>query len=666
MIRQPGTTQAFIAAMIRRAMLGFVLLIGLEFAIFELVALDTRYIEATASLVNQSAAQRVRSERIALMAEQLALREDPASRSNLARMLEDAVSEMRDTHERLSRPAAGSPAARHLTPRVVSVYRDDPWNLDAELASYLEAAEAVSRQSGPMPDSPELLRVRTTYESGVLASLLDLAVHEYEKDSAARSGRLHRISRGALATTLAVIIGLALLVFRPFVVRVRGEVEDLETLSEALEERVADRSRELNERANELARINEELGQSMTALQASEERFQQIAANIDEIFWLADSDQGRLLYVSPAYETIFQQDRSILQRNPLAWWDWVHPDDRDYVDEMYSRLGEGAVDYDYRIDRPDGQIRWLRNRVVPVSEGPGAGRLVVGITQDVTEAEQLQSQLVEAQKLESIGQLAAGIAHEINTPAQFVADNVKFLGQSFEEMRPLLERIMGLGKLHLEGVALATELEKLRGESEEAELDFLLEEMPGAIAQSEDGIRRISEIVRAMKEFSHPGTTDKTAVDLNAAIQSTVTVARNEWKYVASVELELADDLPLVICLPGELNQVVLNMLVNAAHAIEETPGRSGKGRITLRTRVAAPWVEIEVEDDGPGIPEEIRSKVFDPFFTTKEVGKGTGQGLAIARSVIVDKHQGELTFRSAPGDGTTFLIRIPLEPSDH
>jgi signal transduction histidine kinase len=200
---------------------------------------------------------------------------------------------------------------------------------------------------------------------------------------------------------------------------------------------------------------------------------------------------------------------------------------------------------------------------------------------------------------------------------------------------------------------------------EQLDVEYLMEEVPKAIQQSLDGIERVAGIVQAMKEFSHPGTEEKTAIDLNRAIQSTITVARNEWKYVAEVVTEFDSCLPMARCLPGEFNQVILNLIINAAQAIAETAqeGDAARGTITISTRRDGEWAEIRIGDTGTGIPEAIRSRVFDPFFTTKEVGKGTGQGLAIAHSIVVDKHQGTITFDTETGKGTTFIIRLPLHP---
>jgi PAS domain S-box-containing protein len=272
------------------------------------------------------------------------------------------------------------------------------------------------------------------------------------------------------------------------------------------------------------------------------------------------------------------------------------------------------------------------------------------LKQTLEERDRLEDNLRQAQKLEAIGQLAAGIAHEINTPTQYVGDNLRFLKESFGELDSLLEQLVESGGATARA-ALA-----------EADFDYLKEEIPRALNQSLEGVDRVAKIVRAMKEFSHPAR-EKTATDLNRAIQSTITVASNEWKYVAEMEMDLDAELPAVHCSPAEFNQVVLNMVVNAAHAIADVvgDGGKGKGRIRVRTRADSDWAVVEISDTGSGMPAHIQQRIFDPFFTTKEVGKGTGQGLAIAHNVIVDKHGGTIKVSSAPGAGTTFTIRLPI-----
>jgi signal transduction histidine kinase len=278
------------------------------------------------------------------------------------------------------------------------------------------------------------------------------------------------------------------------------------------------------------------------------------------------------------------------------------------------------------------------------------------------EKERLQSQLLHAQKLESVGQLAAGIAHEINTPTQFIGNNLDFFDEAVGDIGILMQEVEQIAGEAEENTAKA-----LRRAMEEADWEYLAEELPQAVSQSRDGIKRVSSIVRAMKEFSHPGSKEKEPQNLNQIINTTVTVARNEWKYVADVDLDLDPNLPSVPLLADEIGQAILNMLVNAAHAIGDKLGDNpsgDKGTITITTGSSEHGIELRISDTGAGIPKDIVSRVFDPFFTTKDVGKGTGQGLAIAHDVIL-KHDGQVRVESTPGEGTTFYISLPL-PADN
>jgi PAS domain S-box-containing protein len=313
------------------------------------------------------------------------------------------------------------------------------------------------------------------------------------------------------------------------------------------------------------------------------------------------------------------------------------------------------------VDR-EGRRRLVDLTVTTVQRGPGRRDGFVLLGSEATERHILEEQLRQAQKLEGIGQLAAGIAHEINTPLQYVGDNVRFLQDSYANMLPLMEAIVELARAPRDGDATRA-IDTLVQLAERADLSFLVEEIPASIAQSLEGVQRVSQIVQAMKDFSHPGTKTKIAVDLNRAIHTTVTVARNELKYVADTKIELDPDLPFVPCLPGEINQVLLNVLINAAHAVNDAVRERGEARglITVSTHTVGDAVEIRVSDNGTGIPEHIRSRVFEPFFTTKEVGRGTGQGLALAHTAIVKKHGGEIWFETEVGKGTTFFIRLPL-----
>ena len=284
---------------------------------------------------------------------------------------------------------------------------------------------------------------------------------------------------------------------------------------------------------------------------------------------------------------------------------------------------------------------------------------------EVEERNKMEIQLRHAQKMESIGQLAAGIAHEINTPTQYIGDNTRFVQDAFKD---LLDIVASLEALTAAGAAApgAEWLAAFREKAARADLGYLTQEIPKAIAQSLDGVARVAKIVRAMKEFSHPGTTEKTPIDLNHAIESTLIVATTEWKYIADLVTEFDATLPPVPCLPGEFNQVILNIVVNASHAIADVvgDGAKGKGKITVSTRRDGEWAEVRIRDTGTGIPASAQAKVFDPFFTTKGVGKGTGQGLAIAHAVIAEKHGGTIKFETETGKGTAFIIRIPLNPA--
>lgn len=343
--------------------------------------------------------------------------------------------------------------------------------------------------------------------------------------------------------------------------------------------------------------------------------------------------------------------------------DIVHPDDRAKVENQGRKMLKNklASPYEFRIITKFGEIRTFMETVTPIQYQ--GGRAVLGNVMDITDRKILESQLSQAQKLESIGQLAAGIAHEINTPIQYVGDNIHFLQDAFSNVLKVVEDcntlIAEAKTKSLTNDSIAQAEQRL----EALDLPYLTDEVPQAIKQSLEGVERVTKIVRAMKEFSHPGTKEKTLIDINRAIENTITVSKNEWKYVSDMVTDFDPSLPLVPCLPGEFNQVILNIIVNAAQAMGEIhDGSDGKGSIKISTKHTGDAIEIRVSDTGPGIPKNIKSRIFDPFFTTKEVGKGTGQGLAIARSVIVDKHNGTISCETEIGKGTTFTINLPLE----
>ncbi len=316
------------------------------------------------------------------------------------------------------------------------------------------------------------------------------------------------------------------------------------------------------------------------------------------------------------------------------------------------------------LPRRDDSTFPARYTCMPIRDRDRISGVVVTFA-DITGQKRLEQQLAQAQKLESIGQLAAGIAHEINTPTQYIGDNIRFLRDAMTDLNGLLQNCLRLAGVLGDPQALENVAAGIAAAAASADRPYLLEDIPKALCQSLEGVERVTKIVRSMKEFSHPGSEEKQAVDLNRALESTLTVSRNEWKYVADVVTQFDPELPPVTCLPADLNQVFLNLIVNAAHAIEaKAGGRDGpKGTITVSTRRDGPWAEIVVRDTGTGIPRAIWGKIFDPFFTTKKVGRGTGQGLAIARAIVVERHGGTITFETEEGVGTAFVVRIPIEP---
>lgn len=388
---------------------------------------------------------------------------------------------------------------------------------------------------------------------------------------------------------------------------------------------------------------------------------------------------GRVTYLNLATGRLLGHTLESLNAEGLAAI-FASPDTLEHLKKALGALEKWEEEVELRPR--EGRAFPAQVRAAPlVSDDIRVCGMLLTIT-DLTDSRALQQQLMQAQKMESVGQLAAGIAHEINTPSQYVSDNVHFLKDAMEDIHGLLGALRTLARegFHeswAEANPAASNNEpiqriedfqaRIEAMLQDADIEFLEEEIPAALDQAMEGLQRIGTIVHAMKEFSHPGTKKKQAIDLNEAIRSTITVTTHHWKYLARLETDLDPDLPPVPCLPGELNQAVLNLIVNAADAIgearAETPDELGLIRVS--TRVEGSWVEIRVADDGGGIPAEVQERIFEPFFTTKEVGKGSGQGLAIAYTAIVDKHGGVLTFETIPGEGTSFVIRLPTIPNE-
>lgn len=290
------------------------------------------------------------------------------------------------------------------------------------------------------------------------------------------------------------------------------------------------------------------------------------------------------------------------------------------------------------------------------------GHIVV--FRDQTEKQRLQAQVALSSKLQSIGQLAAGIAHEINTPMQFISDNTNFVLKAYNDFMPLDLLRRELEVNCREAGYFPEQVKAIETMWKDIDADYILTELPAAIKETVSGIERVTKLVQAMKTFSHPTQGKIQFCDLNQSLEATVNVSRNEWKYVADLQLDLDPALPPVPCLMDELNQVVLNMITNSVDAIKDViaTGSDHKGLIQIATRLEGNEVHISIKDSGKGMPEEVLRKIFDPFFTTKEPGRGTGQGLAISHDIIVNKHKGRVDVKSEVNQGTQFTIVLPLQ----
>ncbi len=437
------------------------------------------------------------------------------------------------------------------------------------------------------------------------------------------------------------------------------------------EEHLAMALREIHQAKMEMEEINRQLENALRKSQelameaeASDLEKSILLASIPSIL-ISVNSSGRIIQWNTAAEKHFgiPAERVLgneFQTLPISW-NWAKVSeamDRCRVKGETVRLDEIA----YRNERNDPCF--LSVTINPLKRDMNEKSGLLLLAEDITERKILVSQLNQAQRLESIGQLAAGIAHEINTPTQYIGDNIRFLQDAFKDVLTVLKLYEDLVGEEDAKCLKGEKIAKIREQWRKLDMDYLISETPAAISEALEGVARVSKIVLAMKEFSHPHEMEKVAYDMNKAIESTVTVAKNEWKYIADIDLQLDRSLPQVPCLPGEINQVLLNLIVNATHTISDAVGESGtvKGRITISTKNMGEYAEIRVCDTGTGIPEEIRERVFDPFFTTKEVGKGSGQGLSIAHMIITEKHHGRIFFETEMGVGTTFIIQLPLQ----
>jgi signal transduction histidine kinase len=317
----------------------------------------------------------------------------------------------------------------------------------------------------------------------------------------------------------------------------------------------------------------------------------------------------------------------------------------------------GAATLETELTTGDGRVVPVLVTVALIPATDGGPQRSVAIAHDLSERKALEVELFAARKFEALGQLSAGVAHELNTPVQFITDNLRFLQERCEELASLIAMMRPAfadDPVEVDGA-------EVRARIEEVDLDYVLGEIPVAIEQSLDGAGRVAGIVRSMKEFSRASGDTPVPTDVNRVIQNALVVSRSEYKYVADLELELEESLPALPMLADQIGQVVVNLVTNAAHAVEERyAGTDSRGLIRVSSRMVDDGIEISIADNGRGIPERVRDRVFDPFFTTKAVGKGTGQGLPICRTIVVQRHGGQLSFETEIDSGTRFIVTLP------
>ncbi|HVT12749.1 MAG TPA: ATP-binding protein [Fimbriimonadaceae bacterium] len=314
------------------------------------------------------------------------------------------------------------------------------------------------------------------------------------------------------------------------------------------------------------------------------------------------------------------------------------------------------------LDLEDISIEaWFR----PLQDEQGQRAGTIGVITDVTETRRFEMRLALAEKMQGIGQLAAGVAHEMNTPMQYISANTYFLQESFGSLVSLMKKYAELVLASSRGKPVRQLAREAEDCANDIEVDYLMREIPLAIEQSMSGLDHITKIVSALKEYSHPATNVHPEVDVNRLIGSTLAVTHNVWRFVADVDIQLDPNLRLIHGVSSEIVQAITNILINATDAISDEvgSGRYDKGLITIQTRNVPSGIEIRIADNGPGIPASVRSRIFELFFTTKEVGKGTGQGLAISHRVVAEKHGGSIDVESKEGVGTAFVLRLPANP---
>lgn len=426
----------------------------------------------------------------------------------------------------------------------------------------------------------------------------------------------------------------------------------------------------------EQASTKESAGNSPELLKANS-RLEYLIANTPAIIYSSvPTGDFKMTFVSDNALRVLNYQPEEMVADPNFWFDRIHPEDAPAIFSSLALLfSEGQRTYEYRFRAKDGRYLWMHDTLRLIRDADGNPLEVIGSLTDITERKQMeemlqktgneqrllisqlqqaQAQLLQSEKMASIGQLAAGIAHEINNPIGFVNSNMGALRSYVDTLFTVIDgcdRMLATLPATPDATAAIAAMAQLKSQ---ADLEYLKEDVVQLVKESMDGLKRVRDIVQSLKDFSHVGETDWQFADLHHGIDSTLTIANNEFKYKATVTREYGT-LPLVKCLASQLNQVFMNLIVNAAHAIKDA------GVISIRTGCENDWVWIEIGDNGEGIAPGNLTRIFDPFFTTKAIGKGTGLGLSLSYNIIV-KHGGRIEVASELGKGTKFTLHLPVD----
>ena len=432
---------------------------------------------------------------------------------------------------------------------------------------------------------------------------------------------------------------------------------DIRRMNENLELEVLRRTASLDKSNQDLIAEIAKHKEAEEAKNRSDQLFRSIAENSADLIAVVDK-AGHRIYNNPAYERLLGYTQEELKRT--ISFQQIHPDDRALVTQAAQRAlktGVGQI-VEYRMQRKDGTYVTLESHGSFIRDSRGEIEANVISARDISD----RRMAMQNEKLSAIGQLTAGIAHEINTPVQYVSDNIAFLSDIWNQLDAAMAFCLTPAHASITSDSRPSGAVTSAGPPED--WDWLRQEVPKAISQSLEGIRRMSKILGAMRRFSHTGGGEREQVDLNEALDATLTIAQNQIKHIADVQTDYQPNLPRLECYADEMNQVFLNLIVNATHAIREASKKQARerGKLTIRTRQIDNDVQIEIQDNGTGIPLPVCARVFDPFFTTKQAGEGTGQGLTICHDIVVEKHHGKIWFDTELDRGTTFCVRIPIQ----